>query len=560
MIQFKRSALFALAATAALLLPSRAQAQTLDELNGLWTVKLDGHDAGSAQTESYAEIGVRLRYKDRVLTLTHTGNQLTLGTTDSVGIAGAIEGKQGSQGSTDVSLEVKGLDTPDPADDTLEGTFFGKKAVFSRDVAVKPPIDLKFPGDRPWVRFMREILIPRTAEDRDSYHQFDRTKGGDWLKATQLGASHYWISKGWVKSPADFDAIIAGMDKVKNTPRSILHTKFSSLVQAHMRGDKKGEVALALSSLSLYFSTASGGAVRLHVTDNDDSLIYYITDRRANDKTGLVVMKTPLHKPLASSFGKWQNDAGQMDLADDEPYIRAVLEVMCKASTASMNHVSGTGRSAFTDYLGIMAIEDQRGVMFDNDSLTWGRNMTEASFCIEIIRALSHGETRQKPAWDKTAKAVKLTSDKELASQVIVEGQLRPGTPSYIDTLNGAEDALAGGTKGGNDCEISGLSDMKSLTTKWLRAEHEAELDRLLQALAPFGAAADSEDVFSTMCDVFYDNAKFAAVTKAQATEIVDAAMKVFGVIRSDSRKLEAFYLANGITKSTDWAPRASGF
>lgn len=564
---FKKPFFFSLGIAAALVAggASHADAQTLDELNGLWTVSLNGKAAGGAQTESYDELGgVRLRFQGKVLTLTHTGNTLTLGnsTTNTPGVVGAIDDKHNkpSNDATQVNLTVKGLDTPNPADDTLEGTYFGQKVVFTRDVSIKPPINIKLPGDRPWVRFMREILIPKTAEDRDSYHKFDKTAGGAWLKGTQLGGSGYWITKGWIKDQAGFAADISGMDGVLNTPRSILHTKFSSLIQANMRADKKSEAALALSSLSLYFSTASGGAVRIHVTDNDDSMIYYITDRRANNRTGLVVMKTPLHKPLASSFGKWQNDAGNMVLADDEPYIRAVLEVMAKSSTASMNKVSPTGRSGFTDYLGIMAIEDQRGVMFNQDDLDWGRNMTQASFDIMIIRALSHGQMRQKPSYDKKAGKVVLTNEQELASQVIDNGELKPGTPSYIDTLNGAEDALTGGTKGGNDCQVYGLSDMETLTTKWLRAQHADVIGRLDKALAAFGGDATNESIFSNMCDVFYSNDKFAKVTPAQATEIVESAMAMFATIKSDSKNLEAFYLANGIKKSADWAPRASGF
>jgi hypothetical protein len=558
---FKNPIFAASVAVVALLVPGQVHAQQMDDLNGLWTVTLDGSDAGSAQTESYAELGgVRLRFKDKVLTLTHTADTLVLGDATTVGVVGKLSGKSSSPTPSDVNLAIKGLDTPDPADDSLEGTYFGQKAVFKRDVSVKPPIDVTFPGDRPWVRFMREILIPKSAEDRDSYHKFEKGPGAAWLQSTQLGSADYWVHKGWFKDDAAETAVIDGMDGVLNTPRSIRKTKFTSLIQANIDPSKQSDIALALSDLGLYFSTASGGAVRLHVTANDDSLIYYITDGRASATNGLCVMKTPLHKPLASSFGKWQNDAGNMQFGDDDPYIRAQLELLANSSTASMNKVSGTGRSAFTDYLGIMAIEDQRGVMFNNPGLGWGQNMTQASFLIMIIRALSHGQMRQQPVWDPSTKSIKLSSTQEPASQVIIGTELRPGTPSYIDTLNGADDALAGGYKGGNDCQIGGLVIMKTLATKWLRAQHQDLIDRLEKALAPFGGAAGSDDVFQAMCDVFYDDDHFAGVTTAQATEIVSAGSAMFGALRTDSQSFETFILANGITKSSVWAPRASGF
>lgn len=557
----RRPIIFSMSFAAALLVSgSRADAQTLDELNGLWTVKLGGQAAGGAQTESYPEIGVRLRHKDKVLKLKRVGDTLVIDDGNNIGIIGGINGDTTVPANSEVKLEIKGLNTPDPADDQLVGKYFGKDAVFERDIKVKPPIDITMPGDRPWVRFMREILIPKSAEDRDTYHQFNKDTSTKFLMGTQLGASGYWITKGWIKDQSAFYALCNELNGLKNTPRRILNTRFSPAVQKYMRPDKKGEAALALSSLGMYFSTASGGSVRIHITSNDDSIVYYITDRRANSRTGLVINKTPLHKPLASSFGKWQNDAGDMTLADDEPYMRGVIESMTKSTTASMNQVSPTGRSAFTDYFGIMAIEDQRGVMFNNDSLDWGRNMTQASFDIGIIRALSHGQTRQKPKYDKATKKIVLSQEKELAMQVVIDGQLRPGTPSYIDVLNGADNALEGGHRGGNDCQVYGMSEMEEHTTAWLRKDHAAEINRLEKALQPFAYTPGNSNMFEGMTITFFDNANFSKVTQAQASEITEAAMAVFRVIKSDSRKLEAHMLANGVTKGSEWAPRASGF
>ncbi len=561
-----RPMLFTMGVAAALAVSgSSAHAQNLDEVNGLWKVKLNGASSGGAMTESYPEIGVRLSFQGKTHVLTKSGEWLVLGNPPAIGINGALDGNHLENFQSDIKLKMVGFkpeSTGNPADDKLEGTFFGKQAVFTRDITPKPPIeiDLTQPRNMPWVRFMREVLIPKTAEDRDTYHKFDKVYGHRWLKSTQLGATGYWITKGWVKNEAAFTQLSNDMHGVLNTPRSILKTKFSTALKSAISPSKQGEFALALSSLGMYYSTASGGSVRLIVTSNRDSIVYYITDRRANSRTGLVINATPLHKPLASSFGKWQNDAGEMTQADDEPYMRGVLEMMTKSTTASMNNVSGTGRSAFTDYFGIMAIEDQRGVMFNNDSLDWGRNMTQASFDIAIIRALSHGEQRQKPKYNKTTKKIELTSAKEWAMQVIDGDELKPGTPSYIDVQNGADNALEGGHKGGNDCQVYSMSPMETLTTQWLRKEHAAELNRLTAACAAFGVSKDTGNIFEDMTIMFYDNARFSKVTTAQASEITEAAMKMFAVIKSDSRKLEAFILANGITKSTEWAARASGF
>jgi hypothetical protein len=36
--------------------------------------------------------------------------------------------------------------------------------------------------------------------------------------------------------------------------------------------------------------------------------------------------------------------------------------------------------------------------------------------------------------------------------------------------------------------------------------------------------------------------------------------MDLFKTVRKDSKALEKFILANGVKKSAEWAPRASGF
>lgn len=901
---------------------STSSAQVMDDLNGVWTMTLDGQAVdGRVMTESYHGIWIRQLPSGEPIELERSGDDLTSKAGSTTGITDVIGGGGTANATTpQVKLKITGLNTKDKADDKLTGTWFGKKAVFSRDLSAKGPIELNLSagiGDRPWVRFMREVLIPKSAEDRETWHRFHKQHGGGWIMGTELGAKGYWISKGWVRDQNTFNRVFQDYHDVLNSPRSILSTKLSTLVGNAMRADKQGEKGLALSSLGMYFSTASGGSVRLIITENRDSIVYYITDKRAHERTGLVVNATPTHRPLASSFGKWQNDAGEMVLADDDPYDRAVLELMVKSNTSSMNDVSKTGRSAFTDYMGIMAIEDQRGVMFGNDDLDWGRNMTEASFVISIIRALGHGQYRQKPqyraapertitdeplaltasadgqlepargiakktiriqapglpvivddgegklhvegnadesvgyvdytdgsynlswkgfarearasyknaanqaqtrtlklethvsvtlgqgkvapksvrleapgfpavvddgdgslydegadpatadsrgyldyddgsvecSWDgvptgairakfKTTESaaqktqtlaatssseglidplqvvpgsvritgggvpalvddgkgalrfendaagqsrgrvdyaagtyrvrwsgvpkapvavsfrvgtqtrtspiatvevsasvelgakkvtprsvrikaaglpdvvddgegslhdaggnpdesdrgyidyadgslnltlkgvptdgkatvtyktkageIALTNERELAMQVVIDGpngpELRPATPSYIDVLNGAENALEGGRKGGNDCQVGSLSTLEELVTKWLRAEHAGVINRLETALAPFGYEAGTENLFTDMTVTFYDNAGFAKCTIAQGNEIVEAGLAMFKTIRKNSKKLEAFMLANGVTKSDKWAPRASGF
>ncbi|MGE0710151.1 MAG: hypothetical protein AB7N76_07425 [Planctomycetota bacterium] len=578
----------------AALFPSTAHAQYFDDSNGLWAVKLDGKSQSKkALTESYEDGGdVTLRLNGKVVTLTRVGNTLTSATTaNNTGIVGNIndpDAKPTAAAKADVTLELKGLDTKDPADDTLEGTFFGKKAVLRRDVASHRAIVVKLPGDRPWVRFMREILIPKTAEDRETYHTFRQSPARSWLQSCQLYQSDYWQRK-YMKGGASaegnqsFDNVIVGLDNYRVSPRSITMSKFGWLLQDNMADSAKSSFALARSGLGMYFGTAAGGSVRIPVTDNKDCTIYYITDRRANSRNGLVVMDTPEHPPLASSFGKWLLSFSKMDYKDDMAFAQCLFETLVKSSSKSANSLkSAAGRTAYTDYLGVMAIEDQRGVMFANDDLSWGYNMTSGSFTALISRALSHGQSRKGPdlvalQGDSTknknlAKRLELDGRPELATQVIVadwngEPTLRPGDCSYFDTLNGADDVLAGeGTRGGDDFqEGEGMELLRRLTTKWLREKHAALVKEAEDSVAMFIPADElssnaKEDVFHCLCENFYNNEKFSQVTPAQADRIVKAGMALMKVINDESRDLETFILQNGVKKSQDWAPRASGF
>jgi hypothetical protein len=583
-----------LAAFAALLAtstPSAAQGEYFDDMNGVWTAKLAGQEqTNTLLSESYTPNGsaVTLRLGDAVVQCTKTGNELT-GKLTVDGLAGNLPGNAPTGPQAEVKLKVKGLETPSPADDSLEGKWLGKAAVFKRDMRSKPPIVVKLPGDRPWVRFMREVLIPKTAEDRETYHQFKTAAARRFLTSCQLYVSDYWMRK-YMKgaTTADkrksFDNIITGMEGMLVSPRSITTSRFGGILRSNMAPAAMDSYALARSGLGMYFGTAAGGAVRIPVTDNGDSLIYYITDRRANSKNGLVVMLTPTHPPLASSFGKWLLDFSQMDPKDDLAFGRCLLETMVKSSTKAANSLeSGHGRSAYTDYLGVMAIEDQRGVMFDNAGLSWGYNMTSGSFTALICRALSHGKTRpgpdlvalrgDTPKNRKLARDLGLDGRPELAAKVIVEDwsgdgpELRPGDCSYFDVLNGADDVLEGaGTRGGDDFqERGGMGTIRTLTTKWLRAKHPALVTAAEQSVAPFIPAAElssrsKEDVFHLLCENFFDAPRFSKVTPAQGEKIIKAGLALLEKIKAESRDLEKFILENGVKASDEWAPRASGF
>src|SRR5437879_6154839 len=131
-----------------------------------------------------------------------------------------------------------------------------------------------------------------------------------------------------MQSNAAFDAVIHGMDGAVVNARTILHSKLGPLVTQNLSAQAKSKAALALSSFGMYFSPAAGGAVRIQITI--DSMIYYITDHRANGKNGLVVMDTPEHPPLASSFGRWQQSLASMPLSDDAAFVRTLLGTMVR--------------------------------------------------------------------------------------------------------------------------------------------------------------------------------------------------------------------------------------
>lgn len=598
---------FALMASAT---TAQAQQSYFDDMNGLWMVKLGGQNQQDvAMTESYFPGGsaITLRFKDKVVQLTKSGNKLTSGA------GGMTGGLNGEESTAEVDLTLTGFENnetfpPKITDDVITGRFYGQEIQLKRDLRSKAPVVVRLPGDRPWVRFMREILIPETARDRETYHTFQTGPASKFLKSCQLYVSGYWMGKylngGYgPQGKTSFQNIINGMNNMRISPRSISTSRFGSILRAQMAPDKMDVYALAKSGLGMYFSTAAGGAVRIPVTTNEDSYIWYITDRRANSKNGLVVMLTPTHPPLASSFGKWLLDLSESGREDDEHIARCVLEIMCKSDCSAANKMtSGNGRSGTTDYLGVMAIEDQRGVMFGNDGLSWGYNMTSGMFTSLIARALSHGQMRKTPdlysiirndpgKWERFKSGVRAGQDpeaklralardmkldgqrEELDIKVIVESwgssgaELRRGECSYFDTLNGADDVLTGaGTRGGDDFqEGQGMATLRKLANDFMTKKYPAKVKALEDALAPFMTRQEAgyraqTDVLHYMVTVFFNNAKFSQCTPAQATAIVNAGQDYLMTIRDDSREFEKFILENGVTKSDAWAPRASGF
>ncbi len=236
--------LLGLSVAALFFAPKISNAQYFDDLNGNWTVTLDGQSQGRALTESYAEIGVRLRLGDKVLSLTRSGDTLILAPANTPGIVGTLNNNPSNAANSDVKLDIKNLDTKDQADDQLVGTYFGKKAVFKRDTSAKPPIVIKLPGDRPWVRFMQEILIPKSAEDRETYHKFNANDARTFLRSCQLYRTGYWQSKYMAGSSKaeqamSFDRVVIGMNGALVSARSIPKSRFSPILTQNLSAKAK---------------------------------------------------------------------------------------------------------------------------------------------------------------------------------------------------------------------------------------------------------------------------------------------------------------------------------
>ncbi len=497
-----------------------------DDLNGLWSPIADGGVVGeNAVVESWPAVGIRLTFNGASHQLTRSADVLT-----------------GAQ----VSLAVK-VNGSSIADDTLEGTVAGQAVVLKRDTRVKPPIVLSFPGDRPFRSYLTEVIAPAAQRDRESYVTLSATKTGPWLRSCELYKSGSWLYKyfkgtTWTERNTSFHNVVNAVNYVKTTPRRMTKEyKFSSALQANITDPAL--MGLAMSTFSMYFTAAGGRALRMPITS--DSMAYFITDRPVRaERIGLVVMKTPTHGPLASTFGRQLLDLGEMPPQDSAAYSRAMMDLLVKSDVSRATALSGVGRSALTDWYAVMAIEDYRGVAFGWPTLGWGYNMTNVQFYGLVTRALARpGEV------DSAGLPVK--------GQVIVAGQLRPGEASYADVLNSGNDMQ----------EYQDMARLKTLTTQYLRAYHPALVAELEASFAGIVPSSELDyraraDLFHFICAQLYDVRGRTAVLKdpARATRAVNAVVALFDALNANSAQLEAYLLANGITKSNVAAPKSTGY
>ena len=498
---------------------------TDDQLNGQWIEKLDGHvQAGDLVIESWSAVGIRLHLADKVVQLSRAGNDLTA---DGI----ALTAKPHKSG-------IK--------DDELAGTIDGHTVSLKRDSEVKDPLVVPFPGTEPYRMWLQDTILPMAQQDRESYKELTKSEMFDFLKSCELYKHGSWMRqymKGSTYSEQyhSFNNIIYAMDGVETTPHAIVgNYTFQNAVKRNLKDQSK--IGLALSSFGMYFSTAGGGALRMPIAH--DSLAYFITDRPARGALlGLVVMATPTHGPLASTFGRQLLDFGAMPATDDATYGRTMMELLTKSDNHSAESLSGTGKSAITDWFAVMTIEDYRGVAFGNPDLGWGYNMTEVQFYGLVARALA------RP--DQTDSA-----GNPILGQVIVGSQLEPGDPSYADVLNGGNDMQ----------EYPDMATLKQLATSFLNEQHADLVANVKDAFANIvpGNELDwraQNDIFHFIGQELYDNnGRQAALTGDAADRAVDAVTALLDGLRADSTGFEAYILARGYTKSSSPAPKSTGF
>ncbi|MBV8758530.1 MAG: hypothetical protein JO257_14690, partial [Deltaproteobacteria bacterium] len=242
-------------------------------------------------------------------------------------------------------------------------------------------------------------------------------------------------------------------------------------------------------------------------------------------------------------FGRQLLDMGAMPATDDAAYGRTVMELLTKSDNHSASLLSGTGRSALTDWFAVMAIEDYRGVAFGNADLGWGYNMTEVQFYGLVARALARpGQT------DSTGKPV--------LGQVIVGTQLKPGDPSYADVLNGGNDMQ----------EYPDMATLKQLATRFLNEKHPDLVNAVKAAFANVVPASQLDwraqnDIFHFVGQQLYDDqGRQAVLTGVAADRAVTAVTAMLDGLRADSASFEAYILAHGYTKANDPAPKSTGF
>ena len=483
-----------------------------DNLNGLWTTTVAGKKLpNDTVIESWSAIGIRLHVGDKTYQLTRTTNKL------------AADG---------VALDIK-PNGPGPKDDTIEGKVDGKTFKLARDTKPKPTMTLQLPKDRPYRQFLTDILMPAAQADRESYVTIDSDKLQAWMESTVLykaGSFQRKYMKGGSRAEQDatMATLIASLDGLSTTPRSIISdVRFSKAVKDSLRDSSL--TGLALTNFNLYFTTGAGRS--LHIPITDKAFAYFITDRPARaEKLGLVVMDTPSHGPLASTFGRQLLDLGAMPANDNQTYAKSMLELLVKSDPRSAASLSGVGQSALVDWFAVMAIEDYRGVAFGDANLGWGYNITNAQFYGLITRLLG--------------------------GQVIVGSQLRPGDASYADVLNSGNDLQ----------EYPDMARLKRLASDYLKAKHPELVTAVETAFATVVPKTEVDarataDIFHYICAELYDeDGRTATLIGAKADAAVRAVTALFAALETEHAAFEAYILAHGITKSSTPAPKSTGF
>ena len=496
-----------------------------DGLNGLWITQLNGQKVSEdSVTESWAAVGTRLHVQGTAYDVTHNGNVL-----EAPSIA--------------LTLAPHGTGA---ADDVIEGTYFGQPLRLTRDVSAKAPITLALPGDRPYRSFLTELLVPAAQQDRESYTLMKSVDVGAFLRTCELYKHGSWQRKymkgaTFSEQSANFGKIIASINNLKTTPRELTHQwRFTNAITTNLKDPT--QAGLAISTFGMYFSTAAGRSVRIPITD--DSMAYFITDKPSRaERIGVVAMQTPLHGPLASTFGRQLLDMGAMTPADDTVYARTMMEMLAKTDVRRATQLSPAGRSALTDWFAVMAIEDYRGVAFGYPTLGWGYNMTNVQFYGLVVRALARPATKD-------------SAGNPVLGQVVVGSQLKPGDPSYADVLNG-----------GNDMQEYGdMATLKTLASRYLKEKRPELIVAVEAAFASVVPKIELDyraqsDVFHFLCAQLYDaKGRTANLKGASADAAINAATALFDALSHDTLAFEAYVLAHGITKANDPAPKSTGF
>ncbi|MEP6859823.1 MAG: hypothetical protein ABJE66_04335 [Deltaproteobacteria bacterium] len=495
-----------------------------DALNGLW----NGTQAGTKLTddlviESWPAVGIQMTIAGKPITFTRSGDTLT------------------SPNGT-LSIIANGKS---PADDVIDGSIDGVALHLTRDTTPKPTITLKPPGDRPYRMFLTDMILPAAQLDRESYKIMHSSDVGTFLRSCELYKHGSWQRKymkgaTWSEQSASLSKVIGAINNVRTTPHNMTRIpQFFTTLTANLKDPSLA--GLAISTFGMYFSTGAGGS--LHIPITSDSTAYFITDKPSRSQLiGVVAMATPTHGPLASTFGRQLLDLGAAPAADSAAYARAMMALLVKSDTAPAQALSGTGRSALTDWFAVMAIEDYRGVAFGEPGLGWGYNMTQVQFYGLIARALA-----RPGAVD--------AMNQPVIGQVVVGSQLEPGDPSYADVLNNGNDMQ----------EYPDMASLKQLATSYLLSTHpdliaavKAQLSWMPANEVDYRAA---NDIFHYIGSELYDGqARFAGLNGAKADAVAASVVKLFDTLDAETAQFEAYILAHGYTKSSTPAPKSKGF